>query len=173
KLCRENAVGGRESERVKFGREATRTELKARNKTGSLLLLLENYGEHTTFRDQCEEERKTNPQACMEKGRLPKPWEVKDTHKYPWITFGSNKFWSEINQNRSPAGIERKTDLLRESAAQVNAIKDVLKKEFFDFRDAADLGGKKGSGPAAQKLADTVRGESTCGTRAVAEFTQK
>lgn len=168
-LCRQDAVAPEVSNRVKFGRESARTELVAGNKQGSLILLLDSYSELAAIRDGCVEKRKTDPAACIEKGRLPKPTAAPDLARYPWMKIGSSKFWSEVNSGRTPAGIEKKTDLLRETDAQVKDLSAVLKKEFFDFRDAADLGGKPGSGATARQLAEDVRQLSTCKTRAVPE----
>jgi hypothetical protein len=85
------------------------------------------------------------------------------------MSISSGKFWSEVNSGRTPAGIEKKIDLLRETAAQLNDLRAVLKKEFFDFRDAADLGQKESAATSARQLSAQIRAQSTCGTRAVAE----
>jgi hypothetical protein len=167
-LCRKPAVRSVDAERLRYTHDRARSVSRATNKQGTLLLLLENYSELAAFRDDCEAQRKKDPEACLVKGRLPKPWEAKDK-RYPWIAFGSSQFWQDVRMNRAPAGIEQKTDLLAASRARVKAIQSELKKHFFDLRDAADLDGKPGSGGKARSLVDAVRADSTCGTRAVRE----
>jgi hypothetical protein len=177
-LCRQDAVSPELANRVKFGRQAnqptsgrqaTRIDVTAGNKQGTLVLMLDNYAELANYRDRCVSERKRNPQACIEKGHLPKPGVEQNVARYPFLSLGSDKFWTDVNSGRTPAGIEKKTDFIREIDEQLNQLQGALKKEFFDFRDAADLAGKPGSGALAQKMAASVRQQSTCGTRAVAE----
>lgn len=169
-LCRQEPVSEIFAARVHYARDAAPSVTRAANKQGSLLLLLENYAELAQFRDDCEAQRKKDPSACLHDGRIPHPWDVKDhSGRNAWLAFGSQGFWAGIRQNRTPAGITPKTDLLAASKEQVDALQRTLNKDFFELRDAADLNGKPGSAAKARQLVEAVRSESTCGTRAVTE----
>jgi hypothetical protein len=163
KLCSEDPVAVENAERVRFARDQAPRVTRPENKQRSLLLLLENYAELTEFRDNCEKERRKSAEACVRKGRLPKPWEKLKQGEHPaWQSLGSREFWSEIRQGRSPAGISPKTDLLNASRREVRAIESALRANFFELREAADLGGKAGSAATARRILEAVRAESNC-----------
>jgi hypothetical protein len=170
-LCRQGPVDAPIAERVRYSFGKPREFDRPENKTGSLYLTLKNYAELTQFRDDCQAARRKDPKACTVDGHLPRPWLVKPRSKKadPWLKFGSNSFWSNILLSRTPAGITQRTDLLRASEAEVTQLEESLKKNYFEVRDIADLGGRQGSARAASKLAGLVFNESTCSTRMIAE----
>jgi hypothetical protein len=171
-LCRADVASQDLATRVRYVPGKPRVFAEPGNKLGSLLLLLESYAELARFRDDCEASRKKDPEACVHHGRVPRPW-LEKQGKAGWLRFGSSAFWAAVLQNRAPAGITPRTDLLAAAKEQVKAIAESLRKNFFEVRDIADLKGRAGTAGAASHLAELVRQESTCGTRAVVARTEK
>jgi hypothetical protein len=136
--------------------------IRAERKEGSLRLLLENYAELADLRDNCKEQRKKHTDACVQMGPVPKPWKAKDADgNLAWMKIGSQQFWTDILQNRSPAGIQARTDLLRESQERVTALLRELKQNFTELSDFDDFG-QPGSGRLARRIAETLRHTSHC-----------
>ncbi len=144
-LCRLEPVAKEESSHARIqGMRLSRSA--PRNKQGSLRLLLENYVDSFRFEAECETRRARNPKACDTNERI---------HKWQ----GSHEAWKQAKA--------KKSSLLKSQLEHRKRAMDVLKTEFYEFRDASQLNGKPESRAQAEKILLTLRNESSCGTRAV------
>ena len=141
RLCNEDPLEIPEAERTHQGLDKKITFLRATNKQGSLLLLLENFAELAEERHRCEKNRKSDPSACMieipsssKKSRKALKAET-DLRK----KIRSRRFWVDHAMNRVPAGIKHRTDVLEQIRPEMKAIVENLRKHFFELRNAADL----------------------------------
>jgi hypothetical protein len=142
-LCGLEAVGVAEALRLRS--EGTKTEkLSAKNKQGSLRLLLENYVDDLRLEASCASSSKT---ACLVGGK--KKWE------------GALDARRLLERAKTP--LQALPGLREKREARQKA----LRAEFFELRDLSELNGKPESAAVASSVIEAMEKSSTCRTRAV------
>ncbi len=138
-LCKLEPVNPDESARTRFeGKNKAR--LIARNKQGSLRLILENYVDDVRFETACA----ANPASC---------------HLNPRKFSGAADTLSALKSGRKASDIAK---LVKDKRL---ARQQALKTEFFDLRDAGSLDGK--STEKAEEILRALKEDSSCRTRSV------